>query len=64
MENWSGGTIFLWNNGPGGPNFHGEMVWSWKNGPPLENRFPVICIIYKDPNSEVDQFQGTAVLSI
>ena len=44
----------------GGPNFHGEMVRLWKNGPPLENRFPVICMIYKDPNIE-DQFQDTAV---
>ena len=42
--------IFPWNNGPGGPNFHGEIAQSWKNGPPLENCFPVICIIYKDPN--------------
>ena len=66
MEIWfggGGGTIFPWNNGLDGPNFHEEMVLSWKNGPPLENHFPVICMIYKDPNTE-DQFQDTAVLSI
>ena len=39
MEFWSGGTIFPWKNGPGGPNFHGEMVRSWKNGPPCMKPF-------------------------